>query len=140
MPGKHGPQVIAGVSDLLFTSKISETARLLGISVGFAGSREALFRKASQAPRLIVLDLNLKPLEPLALIRDLKGTLTWRRSPITAFVNHECADLIEAARQAGCDGGPHPRRLLERPAENPRRRCRLARPHPPEPKSDRPSR
>ena len=103
MPENTPPQVIAGVSDLLFTSKISETARLLGISVGFAGSREALFRKASQAPRLIVLDLNLKPLDPLALIRDLKGNPDLAEVPVTAFVNHECADLIEAARQAGCD-------------------------------------
>ena len=103
MPENTAPQVIAGVSDLLFTSKISETARLLRISIGFAGSREALFRKASQAPRLIILDLNLKPLDPVALIRDLKGNPDLAEVPITAFVNHECADLIEGARQAGCD-------------------------------------
>ena len=103
MPENTPPQVIAGVSDLLFTSKISETARLLGISVGFAGSREALFRKASQVPRLIILDLNLKPLDPLALIRDLKGNPDLAEVPVTAFVNHECADLIEGARRAGCD-------------------------------------
>ena len=103
MPENTALQVIAGVSDLLFTSKISETARLLGISVGFAGSREALFRKAARTrPRLIILDLNLKPLDPLALIRDLKGNPDLAEVPVTTFVNHECADLIEAARQAGC--------------------------------------
>ena len=91
------------MSDLLFTSKISETARRLGISVGFAGSQEALLRKAARTPRLIILDLNLKSLDPVALIRGLKGNPDLAEVPITAFVNHECSDLIEGARQAGCD-------------------------------------
>lgn len=103
MPENTPTEVIAGVSDLLFTSKISETARHLGISVGFAGSRQALLRKTAPAPRLIILDLNLKPLDPLSLIRTLKGDPDLAEVPITAFVNHECADLIEGARQAGCD-------------------------------------
>lgn len=103
MPENTSPQVIAGVSDLLFTSKISETARRLGISVGFAGSQEALLRKAARTPRLIILDLNLKSLDPVALIRGLKGNPDLAEVPVTAFVNHECSDLIEGARQAGCD-------------------------------------
>jgi CheY-like chemotaxis protein len=97
------PQVIAGVSDLMFTSKISETARHLGVSVGFAGNQEVLLRKTAQPPAMIILDLNLKSLDPVALIRDLKGDSDLAKVPITAFVNHECADLIEGAQQAGCD-------------------------------------
>ena len=103
MSENTAPQVIAGVSDLIFTSKISETARHVGVSVGFAGSQEALLRKAAATPALIILDLNLKPLDPVALIRDLKSDPNLAKVPITAFVNHECADLIEGAQQAGCD-------------------------------------
>jgi CheY-like chemotaxis protein len=103
MSENTAPQVIAGVSDLIFTSKISETARHVGVSVGFAGSQEALLRKAAATPALIILDLNLKLLDPVALIRDLKSDPNLAKVPITAFVNHECADLIEGAQQAGCD-------------------------------------
>jgi len=103
MSENTAPQVIAGVSDLIFTSKISETARHASVSVGFAGSQEALLRKAAATPALIILDLNLKLLDPVALIRDLKSDPDLAKVPITAFVNHECADLIEGAQQAGCD-------------------------------------
>lgn len=103
MSENTAPQVIAGVSDLMFTSKIAETARHLGVSVGFAGNQEALLRKVAQPPAMIMLDLNLKPLDAVALIRDLKSNPDLANVPITAFVNHECTDLIEGARQAGCD-------------------------------------
>lgn len=103
MPQKSPPQVIAGVSDLMFTSKIAETARHVGVSVGFAGNQQVLLGKTDPAPVLIILDLNLKALDPLSLIRKLKEDPRTVGIPITAYVNHECADLIEGARQAGCD-------------------------------------
>ena len=103
MPENSSPQVIAGVSDLIFTSKIAETARHIGVSVGFAGNQEVLLRKMSPAPALIILDLNLKALEPVELIHKLKQDPQTARIPVTAYVNHECTDLIDGATQAGCD-------------------------------------
>lgn len=103
MPENSPLQVIAGVSDLIFTSKIAETASHVGVSVGFAGNQEALLRKTNPAPSLIILDLNLKALDPLQLIRALKADARTADIPLTAFVNHECTDLIEGAKEAGCD-------------------------------------
>jgi CheY-like chemotaxis protein len=103
MPQNSAPQVIAGVSDLIFTSKISETARHIGVSVGFAGNQQVLLGKTDPAPVLIILDLNLKALDPLSLIRKLKQDPRTAHIPVTAYANHECSDLIEGAKQAGCD-------------------------------------
>lgn len=103
MPQNSLPQVIAGVSDLIFTSKIAATARHIGVSVDFAGNQQVLLGKTDPAPALIILDLNLKALDPLSLIRKLKQDPRTARIPVTAYVNHECTDLIEGAKQAGCD-------------------------------------
>ncbi len=103
MPENSSPQVIAGVADLMFTSKIAETARHVGVSVGFAGNREVLLRKTNPAPSLIILDLNLEALDPVQLVRDLKVDPRTAQVPVTAYVNHECTDLIEGAKEAGCD-------------------------------------
>ena len=103
MPQNSLPRVIAGVSDLIFTSKIAETARHIGVSVGFAGNQQVLLGKTDPAPALIILDLNLKALDPLSLIRKLKQDPRTAHIPVTAYVNHECTDLIEGAKQAGCD-------------------------------------
>ena len=56
MESNQAKRVVAGVSDLFFASKITVTAKHVGMQVEFA-----------------------------------------------AFVNHECTDLIEEAKQAGCD-------------------------------------
>lgn len=103
MPQNCLPQVLAGVSDLIFTSKIAETARQVGVSVSFAGNQQVLLGKTDPAPVLIILDLNLKALDPLSLIRTLKQDARTAHIPVAAYVNHECTDLIEGAKQAGCD-------------------------------------
>lgn len=96
-----GCRVVAGVPDLFFASKIAETARQVGVAVEFASSRQALLDKTAEPPALIILDLGAATLEPLALIALLKAGPQAAR--VVAFVNHERTDLIEQARQAGCD-------------------------------------
>ena len=100
---KRSLKVVAAVSDMFFASKISATAKHLGVPVEFAGSEEVLLTKAAETPARIILDLNQKNLGPVALIGKLKADPALAEVPVTAFVNHECTDLIEGARQAGCD-------------------------------------
>jgi CheY-like chemotaxis protein len=104
MMGELGSkQIVAGVSDLMFTSKIAQTAKHVGATVEFASSAEKLLAKVSPATALVIVDLNLKALDPVALIRALKNDPDRAAVPLAAYVNHECTDLIKGAREAGCD-------------------------------------
>lgn len=95
-------KVVAGVSDLFFSSKISATAKQVGALVEFAGSPQTILDKAAGAD-LIILDLGQSSLDPLSLIGKLKANPASAHVSLVAFVNHERLDLIEGARQAGCD-------------------------------------
>jgi CheY-like chemotaxis protein len=103
MAEMNGKRVLAGVPDLFFASKISETARQLGLSVEFASSHKALVDKALTEPGLIILDLAAAPLDPVGLIGRMKADPALQAARIVAFANHERTDLIEQARAAGCD-------------------------------------
>lgn len=98
----HSKKVVAGVSDLFFCSKISATAKQVGALVEFAGSPQAILDKAAGAD-LILLDLGQSSLDPISLIGKLKADPASAHVSLVAFVNHERLDLIEGARQAGCD-------------------------------------
>ena len=86
------------VRDMMFTSKIREVARQLGVSVASARDAAALV-EAARGARLVVFDLRLEgALDALALLRqqpELAGVTT------VGFVEHERLDVMDAARAAG---------------------------------------
>jgi CheY-like chemotaxis protein len=96
--------VLAAVEDLLFRSKISETAEHLGIEAGFPRSKGKLLEALRESPPdLLVLDLNSARFEPLELLRTVKSDETTQRVPTVGFLSHVQGDLAVAARNAGCD-------------------------------------
>jgi CheY-like chemotaxis protein len=96
--------VIAAVEDLLFRSKISETASNLGIEAAFPRSTRRLLEALREsAPDLLVLDLNSARFEPLMLLRRLRSDEATRDVPTVGFLSHVQKDLAVAAREAGCD-------------------------------------
>jgi len=95
--------VVAGVPDLFFAAKIGETAKQLGVAVGFVQNGEALMARASAPPKLILLDLGAAALEPVELIRKVRAEPAFGASKVIGFANHERIELMEAAREAGCD-------------------------------------
>lgn len=103
MTGRNGNKIVAGVPDLFFAAKIGETARHLGVTVEFASSGQAVLERASNAPALVILDLGAAGLDPIGVIARLKADPALRDTRIVGFVNHERVDLIDQARQAGCD-------------------------------------
>ena len=97
-------EVLAAVEDLLFRSKISETAKSLGIEARFPRSKERLLETLRESPPdLLVLDLNSARFEPLELLRTVKSHETTRGVPTVGFLSHVQGDLALAARNAGCD-------------------------------------
>jgi PleD family two-component response regulator len=97
-------KVVAAVEDLLFRSKISQTAEVLGVEAAFPRSPKRLMEQASQSPPdLLVLDLNSARFEPLELLKRLKSDEATRDVPVVGFLSHVQKDLAVAARESGCD-------------------------------------
>ena len=97
-------RVIAGVEDLLFRSKISETASTLGIEAAFPRSPKKLLEALRESPPdLLILDLNSARFEPLTLLGDVRSEEATRDVPTVGFLSHVQKDLAVAAREAGCD-------------------------------------
>ena len=97
-------RVLAAVEDLLFRSKISETASTLGIEAAFPRSPKKLLETLRETPPdLLILDLNSARFEPLALLQTVKSEESTRDVSTVGFLSHVQKDLAVAAREAGCD-------------------------------------
>lgn len=93
-------QVLAFVDDLLFQSKIAETARQCGVAVKFVGSPATLAAEAVlHSAALVVVDLNARN-GPLEAIRDLQAASPGRQ--VIAFLSHVQVELAAQARASGC--------------------------------------
>ena len=97
-------RVMAAVEDLLFRSKIGETAAQLGITASFPRSPKKLedALKASP-PDLLILDLNSSRFEPLGLLQAVKSEEATKNVATLGFLSHVQKDLAVAAKEAGCD-------------------------------------
>ena len=97
-------RVLAAVEDLLFRSKISETASSLGIEAAFPRSPKRLLEALRESPPdLLVLDLNSARFEPLALLQTIRSDEATEDVSTVGFLSHVQKDLAVAAREAGCD-------------------------------------
>jgi len=97
-------RVLAAVEDLLFKSKISETASTLGVEAAFPRSPKNLLEALREfPPDLLILDLNSARFEPLTLLRSVRSEEATRDVPTVGFLSHVQKDLAVAARDAGCD-------------------------------------
>ncbi|MEO6909787.1 MAG: response regulator [Edaphobacter sp.] len=95
------------IEDLFFVAKIQETARKLGVKVGFIkNDKESIAQltgvEEEDRPGLIVFDLNNASAKPLTLIPKLKTKLK-KSTSIVGFLSHLQGDLKAKAVEAGCD-------------------------------------
>ncbi len=97
-------KVLAAVEDLLFRSKISETADTLGVEASFPRSPKKFLEQATASPPdLLVFDLNSTRFEPLKLLEEIKTDTALKDVPVVGFLSHVQKDLAVAARESGCD-------------------------------------
>ena len=95
--------VLAVVSDLFFTVKITDAAKKAGLAVELVkDSKEALAR-AENKPSLIIVDLNFDAARPLELIGKLKQSAELKGVGVIGYLSHVQAELKQAAQEAGCD-------------------------------------
>lgn len=93
-------EIVAIVSDLIFSTKISSTARGLGVPLRVFAQPDSAVAAASTAP-VVIVDLNLMGADPIDVIRRLAALCP--RPRIVGYVSHVQVDRVDAARQAGAD-------------------------------------
>ena len=94
--------IAALVSDLIFSTKISSTARSLGAEVCIVGTVDQLAaRLASHSDDLVLIDLDAPGLN-LSRAIDICRQAAHRPRTV-AFGSHVRSDLFAAARAAGAD-------------------------------------
>ncbi len=106
-------RILAVVTNLMLESRITEGARALGYAVTTAGStqyvREAL---RSISVDLIVLDLQADGVPWKDVVMAAREAANGHL-PILAFGQHTRPDLLQAARDGGCDMAVPRSRLVE---------------------------
>lgn len=102
--------------DLIFTSKITGTARALGLEMLVAGnSALAAATIEERKPKAVFVDLAAGNLVSNPALTELRKT-AGEQTPFIAFGSHVDTEALASARQAGCaEVMPRSRFTLELP-------------------------
>jgi PleD family two-component response regulator len=100
---KEPKKILAVLSDLFFSVKISEAAKRAGMAVEFVKDPDVLVEKANGRPALIIFDLNFEAAEPLKLISRLKGNAALKGISLIGYLSHVQGELKMQALEAGFD-------------------------------------
>lgn len=103
MQKQEPKRVLAVVSDLFFSVKISEAAKRNGLALEFVKEGKELIEKAKLKPSLIVFDLNFDAVSPLELIAQLKANPETKGISLLGYLSHLQGELKMKAQEAGCD-------------------------------------
>lgn len=94
--------IVAAVDDLLFSSKIRQTAARAGVEVTFARSPEAVLHEVrARQPTLVILDLDAPRIEALRALAMLRSSTDTAGVRTLGFVSHVHAARIHEATEAG---------------------------------------
>jgi PleD family two-component response regulator len=103
MPTQEPKRVLAVVSDLFFSVKLTEAAKRAGLALEFVKDNAEVLEKAKARPSLIILDLNFEAADPLSLISKLKGSSETKSISLIGYLSHVQGELKQQAQEAGCD-------------------------------------
>lgn len=96
--------VLCAVDDLMFSVRISTTAKQIGADVYFERSADKVVSSVREKqPALVVFDLNSQRLRPMEAIAALKADPELKGIRTLGYVSHMDTQVIAAARQAGID-------------------------------------
>lgn len=97
-------KIIIVVEDLIFLSKIQQTAKLTGVEIEvtpLARLKERL--EDTESISAVIFDLNHRSGLAVDSMREMKTDPRNRGIPAIAFLSHVQAELAAQARDAGCD-------------------------------------
>lgn len=96
--------IVCAIDDLLFSIKIKEAAKHLGVALYFERSADRIVDTVRERqPTLVIFDLNSAKLAPLAAITTIKGDPALASVRTLGYVSHVDSTTIAAAREAGID-------------------------------------
>ena len=98
-----GKKILAVLEDLMFTVKINEAAKRVGMPVGFLKSAYDVLEQARSLPAAIIIDLNFQGIDPIALVKQLKADAETKAVTLIGYVSHVQVELKQQAQDAGCD-------------------------------------
>jgi len=97
-----GP-ILAVVDDLIFLSKIQQTAQQVGVPLEVIDPSQVEERVKDFLNHSIILDLDHRSGRAVDVARALKANPATRNVQLVAFLSHVQGELAAAARAAGCD-------------------------------------
>ncbi len=104
MQNQGSKRILAVVSDLFFSVKLSEAAKRANLALEFVKEGHQVIEKAHhEKPALIIFDLNFESVEPLSLITRLKDSPDTKGINLIGYLSHVQAELKQNAQEAGCD-------------------------------------
>ena len=103
MQKQEPKRILAVVSDLFFSVKLTEAAKRAGLALEFVKDPNEVMDKAQMRPSLIIFDLNYEEATPLALIGKLKSSADTRGISLLGYLSHVQGQLKLQAQEAGCD-------------------------------------
>lgn len=96
--------ILLMVEDLIFLSKIQQTAKLGNVVVENVVPAKILERLSGGEPvSALICDLNYAGGLAIAAIREIKQQPNLHAVPVIGFVSHVQADVAASARAAGAD-------------------------------------
>ena len=108
-------RILAAIQDLMFSSKVTASSRGKPIEWLKRGTKVAE-QVAASKPDVLLIDLAAPQLDAINAIREIKSG-DCKATTVIGYVDHTRADVMEAARAAGCDQvlskGEFARRLPE---------------------------
>ena len=103
MPNQEVKRVLAVVSDLFFSVKLTEAAKRAGLALEFVTDSKDVLEKAQSKPSLIIFDLNFETAHAVKLIGKLKGDSATKGISLIGYLSHIQVELKQQAQEAGCD-------------------------------------
>lgn len=91
------------MTDLFFLVQIGDIAKRAGYKVKFLKDRETVLENIGTNPSAVIFDLNCAALDPISLIRYIKGDPATAHIATIAFVSHVQVALKQEAEESGCD-------------------------------------
>jgi DNA-binding NarL/FixJ family response regulator len=96
--------IVCAIDDLLFSIKIKDAAKHLGVDLYFERSADRIIDTVrDKQPALVIFDLNSIKLAPIDAIRAMKADPSLASVRTLGYVSHVDSTTIAAAREAGVD-------------------------------------
>jgi DNA-binding NarL/FixJ family response regulator len=98
----NGP-VLVVVEDLIFLSKIRQTAQHVGVEIEPVEISRLAAKVQQASSRAVILDLNHRSGSAVETARALKSCVETRDVHVLGFLSHVQGELAREARDAGLD-------------------------------------